>query len=76
MSLRVHQELSIIGVNDTPMAAWAMIDLTTIRQPLAEIGSLEARRIAERVPGAQNKAPPHHITPTRLIRRKTTCPAP
>ena len=35
--LKVPQGVGIIGFNDMEMAAWASINLTTIRQPIAEI---------------------------------------
>lgn len=36
-ALRVPQDVGIIGFNDMEMADWASINLTTIRQPMAEI---------------------------------------
>lgn len=35
--LKVPQDVGIIGFNDMEMARWASINLTTIRQPIAEI---------------------------------------
>lgn len=35
--LKVPRDVGIIGFNDMEMAAWANINLTTIRQPIAEI---------------------------------------
>ncbi len=35
--LKVPQDVGIIGFNDMEMARWANINLTTIRQPIAEI---------------------------------------
>lgn len=37
MGLKVPQDVGIIGFNDMEMARWANINLTTIRQPIAEI---------------------------------------
>ena len=34
MGLRVPEDISIIGYDDVPMAAWPAYDLTTIRQPV------------------------------------------
>lgn len=34
MGLRVPQDISVIGYDDVPMAAWPSYDLTTIRQPV------------------------------------------
>jgi len=34
LGLRVPEDVSVIGYDDVPMAAWASYDLTTIRQPV------------------------------------------
>jgi len=34
MGVRVPEEVSVVGYDDVPMAAWAAYDLTTYRQPL------------------------------------------
>ncbi len=34
LGLRVPQDVSIVGYDDVPMAAWAAYDLTTLRQPV------------------------------------------
>jgi DNA-binding LacI/PurR family transcriptional regulator len=37
MGLRVPQDVSVVGYDDVPMAAWGAYDLTTVRQPLARM---------------------------------------
>ncbi|WP_293447377.1 LacI family DNA-binding transcriptional regulator [Planktotalea sp.] len=34
LELRVPQDVSVIGYDDVPLAAWAAYDLTTVRQPV------------------------------------------
>lgn len=34
MGLRVPEDVSIVGYDDVPMAAWGAYDLTTVRQPM------------------------------------------
>jgi DNA-binding LacI/PurR family transcriptional regulator len=34
MGLRVPEDVSVIGYDDVPMAAWPSYNLTTIRQPV------------------------------------------
>ena len=50
MGLRVPEDLSIIGFDDAPMAAWPSYQLTTVRNPIERIAedlvALLARRIA------------------------------
>jgi DNA-binding LacI/PurR family transcriptional regulator len=35
--VKVPQEIGIVGFDDMPMASWTAYDLTTIRQPVADI---------------------------------------
>ncbi|GIT93007.1 LacI family transcriptional regulator [Jannaschia pagri] len=37
LGLRVPEDVSVIGYDDAPMAAWKTFDLTTVRQPLPEM---------------------------------------
>ena len=46
--VRVPDHLSVVGFDDLPTARWAAPPLTTIRQPLADMGRL-ALRYAERL---------------------------
>jgi LacI family transcriptional regulator len=76
MGLRVPEDVSIIGVDDIPMASWSMISLTTVRQPIGEIGSMAAKLITELVTSGSNRKPSQHILPTSLVQRSTTAPPP
>ena len=37
MGLRVPQDVSVVGFDDIPMAAWPSYDLTTVRQPVEQM---------------------------------------
>ncbi len=74
LGIRVPEDLSLIGVDDIPMAAWSMISLTTVRQPIGQIGSKAAELIAARVEGRLDPEPVHHILPTSILQRSTTAP--
>ncbi|WP_027346045.1 LacI family DNA-binding transcriptional regulator [Hamadaea tsunoensis] len=71
--LRTPDDLSVIGFDDVPDAALATPALTTIRQPIQEMG-FEAVRlliglIEGRVPGQ-----PHLVLPTTLVERQSCRP--
>ena len=73
--LKVPEDISIIGVDDIPMASWSMISLTTVRQSIGDIGALAARRLVARIKGGLAEPLCHDILPTSIIRRRTTAPA-
>ena len=39
LGLRVPEDLSVVGYDDLPLASWVGPPLTTVRQPLAEMGA-------------------------------------
>ena len=41
--LRIPQDLSVVGFDDLPVAGWVSPPLTTVRQPLAEMGGSPPR---------------------------------
>ena len=49
VGVRVPAELSIVGFDDIDMAGWEGFNLTTVRQPLAEMGRAAARLLLERI---------------------------
>jgi LacI family transcriptional regulator len=74
--VRVPEDLSIVGFDDTLIAGWSRIQLTTVRVPIQEMGRLAARRLVARI---AHDGPPLPATtdvfPTDLIRRGTTAAA-
>ena len=74
MGLSVPGDLSIIGIDDIPVASWSMIGLTTIRLPIAEIGTLAVRRLVDRIGHGRIDGVQHDILPTSFVRRSTTAP--
>jgi LacI family transcriptional regulator len=43
--LRVPDDVSVVGFDDLPEARWSSPPLTTVRQPLSEMGTLAARTV-------------------------------
>lgn len=66
--LRVPDDVSVVGFDDVPEARWASPPLTTVRQPLAEMGALAARTVL-RLTGDSGLPSRGVELPTRLITR-------
>ena len=73
--LRVPEDLSVVGFDDLPVARWASPALTTVRQPLADMGATAAGMLLARLEGTSLEQP-HVELPTRLCVRATTAPPP
>ena len=74
--LRVPEDVSVLGFDDIYSAAFHNPALTTIRQPLFEMGSLAAKTLLERVskkPPNNDAAIPQTLTvePTLIVRQST-----
>ncbi len=71
--VRVPEQLSITGFDDIPDAALMQPALTTVRQPLLQIGASAARLLLRRLSGEMLPAECLLIAPT-LVLRATTAP--
>ena len=71
--LDVPRDLSVVGYDDLPLAAWTKPALTTVRQPIVEKGRLAARLLVEKINGrpAESPAP---LSTTLVIRNSTSRP--
>jgi LacI family transcriptional regulator len=73
--MRVPEDLSVVGFDDTYVARLASPPLTTVRQPLREMGGV-ALRTAIRL-AAGEKLDSHHVElATELVVRGSTGPPP
>jgi len=73
--LEVPRDISIVGFDDLPEAEWAVPGLTTVRQPLAEMGA-EAIRTLVRIMDGEAPDNRRIELSTRLIVRASTAPPP
>ncbi|TXK40702.1 LacI family DNA-binding transcriptional regulator [Nonomuraea sp. C10] len=72
--LRVPDDLSVVGFDDTQIARMASPPLTTVRQPLREMGGVALRRALRLAAGERIDS--HHIElATELVVRGSTAPA-
>ena len=71
--LRVPEDLSVVGYDDLPMAAWTSPPLTTVRQPIVEKGRVAARLLIEGLQGRKVDSPPPLET-SLVVRRSTAHP--
>jgi LacI family transcriptional regulator len=70
MNIKVPQDLSVIGFDDSPLAINAPVPLTTVRQPLSEIGAKAVEILHQQL--SQNKTVPIKLLlPTQLIERES-----
>jgi LacI family transcriptional regulator len=72
--LRIPQDLSIVGFDDLPVARWVSPPLTTVRQPLAEMGRAAAEMLGNLVDGVPLRSQRVELS-TELITRESTGPA-
>lgn len=73
--MRVPDELSIVAFDDTSQALTTTPPLTTVRQPLREMGAAALRTVVEHVEGRAPQS--HHVElATQLVVRESTAPAP
>lgn len=72
--LRVPDDLSVIGFDDVPWADFVEPALTTVRQPLPELGRNAVTTLQARI--AEPDRPLHHETlPVTLVERRSAVPA-
>lgn len=72
--LRVPQDLSIVGFDDLPVARWASPPLTTVRQPLAEMGRAAAQMLGDLVNGIPLRTSRIELSTELIIRESTAAP--
>jgi len=69
--LRVPQDVSVMGFDDIPSAAFNTPALTTVRQPLARMGQVAAQTLLERIAGKDDYPSEIAIEPELVVREST-----
>ena len=68
--VRVPEELSVVGFDDNPIAAQARVPLTTVRQPLDDMGRMGMDLLIQQIRG-KKKSPTKLLLPTVLVERQS-----
>ncbi|MFR9776371.1 LacI family DNA-binding transcriptional regulator [Micromonospora sp. MS34] len=66
--LRVVDDVSVVGFDDLPEARWASPPLTTVRQPLVEMGRLAARTALRLSQGEEIESPRVELATELVVR--------
>jgi DNA-binding LacI/PurR family transcriptional regulator len=75
MGVSVPQDLSVVGVDNRPMASLVMPSLTTLQQPFGQVGEEATRLLIRRIAGEEVPDGVRLFLPNLVI-RESTAPAP
>jgi len=74
-NLSIPRDISVVGFDDVPLASFASPALTTVRQPLLQMGTVAAQTLLDRIEDRASFVAEVALTP-ELIVRNSTGPAP
>jgi LacI family transcriptional regulator len=69
--LRIPEDISVVGFDDIPVAAFTHPGLTTVRQPLKQMGQIAAKTVIEQIEGKAKYVPEIVVEPELVVRRST-----
>lgn len=72
--LKIPEDLSIVGFDDNPIAMYSSVALTTVRQPIVEMGQL-GLEILDQIVQGKTKLPSKTILPAKML-VKSSCVKP
>jgi LacI family transcriptional regulator len=73
--LRIPEDVSVVGFDDIPGAAFSNPALTTVRQPLIRMGQIAAQTLVDQIEGQGNYQPEIAVE-AEFVVRASTGPAP
>jgi DNA-binding LacI/PurR family transcriptional regulator len=76
VGLTVPGDVSVVGFDDIQSAAYSTPSLTTVRQPLTEMGQRGAQVLLDRIAQRENGHPSEIVMAPELVVRESTGPAP
>lgn len=71
--IRVPQQVAVVGYDDIPAARRFQIPLTTIAQPIQEMGRIAAQELIHSLSDSDHQ-PKSHVLLPRLVQRSSTLP--
>jgi LacI family transcriptional regulator len=72
--LRVPEDMSIVGFDDLPEVRWCAPPLTTVRQPLSDMGKLAARMLLDLARQVEPTSPRVELATELVVRASTAAP--
>jgi LacI family transcriptional regulator len=73
----IPRDVSLVGFDNLPMAAWEVFQLTTVHQPIEDMARTAARLLIERIEGGATAGEARHVVfEPRLVLRRTLAPLP
>jgi LacI family transcriptional regulator len=73
--LRIPEDLSVVGLDDLPVARWVSPPLTTVRQPLTEMGRAAAQMLGQLIEGTALRSVRVELSTELIVRESTAAPA-
>jgi DNA-binding LacI/PurR family transcriptional regulator len=70
----IPEQLSVVGVDDPPSATHLSPPLTTLRQPLVELGHASINRMVRLIHRGPDDHPEHHLKAELIIRESSGAP--
>jgi LacI family transcriptional regulator len=71
LGLRVPEDVAIIGYDGIPLTEMTTPELSTISQPIYEMGAIAARLLVKKIEG-QPLEQLHYVLPVQLVQRQST----
>jgi len=75
LGIEVPRELSLVGYDNLPLAAWTEPALTTVNQPLRDMAGIATRMLLDLVRGVEPASPRIDLVTELVVRESTSPPA-
>jgi DNA-binding LacI/PurR family transcriptional regulator len=69
--LRIPQDISVVGYDDLPVAAYVDPPLTTVHQPMEEVGALAASLLLDQLVEGAGRVDEERLLPAELVSRQS-----